>query len=305
MKRNRKETDREHREHGYHSSALLTAKNSLPPVRAVIDHYGLTSRKALSQHFLLDWNMTRRIVRAAGDLRTGTVIEIGAGPGSLTRALLSSGARHVVAIEKDSRFFKALSEIERTWPGQLSVIEADARTMNIARVGEAPRHIVSNLPYHIATSLLVQLLSCRTALFSMTLLFQKEVADRLGAVPRGKHYGRLSVITQWLCVVRQLFNIPPQAFLPPPKVVSTVVNLTPRPEPFAPAAWSALERVTAAAFGQRRKMLRQSLKRLGHGQTEAVCSAAGISPTARAEEIDIAGFCALARAILDVDEQST
>ncbi len=297
MKKNRKGVGREH---GYPSSALLN-ENSLQPLRTVIAHYGLTSRKALSQNFLLDVNMTRRIVRAAGDLRTGTVIEIGAGPGSLTRALLSGGARQVIAIENDSRFLKALFEIANAWPGQLRVIEADARTINIAHVGEAPRHIVSNLPYHIATSLLLQLLRDCTAIFSMTLLFQKEVADRLGAVPRGKHYGRLSVITQWLCVVRSLFNIPPQAFTPSPKVVSTVVNLTPRPEPLAPAAWTALEKVTAAAFGQRRKMLRQSLKRLG--QADTVCSTAGLSPTARAEEIDVAGFCALARAVLEVDKK--
>ena len=291
MKRKGKESGGE--SHESHSSIL----KSLPSIRAVIAHYGLTSYKALGQHFLLDLNMTHRIVRAAGDLRTGTVIEIGAGPGNLTRALLSGGAQQVVAIEYDNRCLSALCDLTRVWPGQLKIILADAMTLNISTIGEYPRHIIANLPYHIAISLLLKFLKNIDAIFSMTLMFQKEVADRLSAVPKEKHYGRLSVITQWLCAVQPLFNVPPQVFKPQPNVVSTVVHLKPRPEPLAPAAWPALEAVTAAAFGQRRKMLRQSLKSLG--QVETVCAAAGLSPTARAEEIDVAGFCALARALLD------
>ncbi|VBB69454.1 SSU rRNA (adenine(1518)-N(6)/adenine(1519)-N(6))-dimethyltransferase [invertebrate metagenome] len=284
------------KDRGYVSPVVLSA-SPLPPVRDVIARYGLTTRKALSQHFLLDQNLTRRIVRAAGDLKTGTVIEIGSGPGSLTRALLAGGVRQVVAVERDSRCLPALAEVATAWPGQLIVLEADAMTVNLAQIGEAPRHIVANLPYHVATSLLLRWLRNIRAITSMTLMFQKEVADRLGATPRGKHYGRLSVITQWLCVVRPLFDLPPQAFTPPPHVTSTVVHLRPRPEPLAPASWPALEAVTAAAFGQRRKMLRQSLKSLG--QAERLCASAHLAPTARAEEIDVAGFCALARAMLD------
>ncbi|KAF0115752.1 MAG: 16S rRNA (adenine1518-N6/adenine1519-N6)-dimethyltransferase [Rhodospirillaceae bacterium] len=266
----------------------------LPPLREIIAEHGLHARKALGQHFLLDLNLTGRIARAAGDLTTGTVLEIGPGPGGLTRAVLEAGARRVVAIEHDPRCLAALAEIAAAWPDRLIVVAADALTINLADLGEAPRHIVANLPYNIATALLLRWLRMLAGLSAMTVMFQKEVAERLSAPPRCKAYGRLSVMTQWLCTVRALFDVSPRAFTPPPRVTSTVVRLEPRPVPLAPASWPALETVTAAAFGQRRKMLRQSLKRLGNAET--LCAAAGLSPTARADEIEVAGFCALARA---------
>ncbi len=278
----------------------MTAAGALPPLRDVIARYGLGARKALGQHFLLDLNLTGRIARAAPDLSQGTIIEIGPGPGGLTRALLSEGAAHLVAIEKDRRCLEALAEIAAAWPGRLQVVEGDALQIDVATLGPAPRQVVSNLPYNISTALLVNWLAALArdpgALSAMTLMFQKEVAERLVAAPRSGAYGRLSVLTQWLCAPRLLFDIPPRAFTPPPKVVSTVVAVTPRPEPLAPASLAVLERVTAAAFGQRRKMLRQSLKSLG-ADTAALLEATGIAPTARAEELSVAEFCALARAV--------
>jgi 16S rRNA (adenine1518-N6/adenine1519-N6)-dimethyltransferase len=272
----------------------------LPPLRDVIARYGLGARKALGQHFLLDLNLTGRIARAAPDLSQGTVIEVGPGPGGLTRALLAEGTTHLVAIEKDRRCLDALAEIAAAWPGRLQVVEGDALQQDITALGPAPRQIVSNLPYNVSTALLVDwlttLASDPNALSAMTLMFQKEVAERLVATPRSGAYGRLSVITQWLCAPRLLFDIPPRAFTPPPKVVSTVVAVTPRADPLAPASLAVLERVTAAAFGQRRKMLRQSLKSLG-GDTAALFEATGIAPTARAEELSVEDFCALARAV--------
>ncbi|MEO5372705.1 MAG: 16S rRNA (adenine(1518)-N(6)/adenine(1519)-N(6))-dimethyltransferase RsmA [Alphaproteobacteria bacterium] len=266
----------------------------LPPLREVIARLGLSARKSLGQHFLLDLNLTGRIARAAGDLSSGTVIEIGPGPGGLTRALLEAGAGRVVAVERDRRCLEALAEVERAFPGRLEVVEADALTVDIAALGAAPRRIVANLPYNISTPLLLRWLRDVGAIAGMTLMFQKEVVERLAAPPRAEGYGRLSVITQWLCEVQPLFDVHPRAFTPPPGVVSTVVSLTPRPQPLAPASFPVLERVTAAAFGQRRKMLRSSLKALG--DAAALCAAAGVDPTARAEEVDVAGFCALARA---------
>jgi len=277
-----------------------SAEPALPPLREVIARHGLGARKALGQHFLLDLNLTGRIARAAPDLSQGTVIEVGPGPGGLTRALLAEGASHLVAIEKDRRCLDALAEIAAAWPGRLQIVEGDALQQDIAALGPAPRQIVSNLPYNISTALLVDWLATVArdpgALSAMTLMFQKEVAERLVAAPRSGAYGRLSVLTQWLCAPRLLFDIPPRAFTPPPKVVSTVVAVTPRAEPLAPASLAVLERVTAAAFGQRRKMLRQSLKSLG-GDTAALFEATGIAPTARAEELAVEDFCALARAV--------
>ncbi|CAA7618477.1 Ribosomal RNA small subunit methyltransferase A [Candidatus Terasakiella magnetica] len=267
----------------------------LPPLRDVIAAHGLEARKSLGQHFLFDLNLTGRIARAAGDLGTGTVIEIGPGPGGLTRALLEAGARKVIAIERDDRAIAIQHEIAAAYPGRLEIIAGDAMEIDTAALGEAPRKIVANLPYNISTVLLLKWLRQVSAFDRMVLMFQKEVVDRLAAEPRSSHYGRLSVITQWLCEVRPLFNIDRRAFTPPPAVTSTVVDLIPRPAPASPARFETLERVTAAAFGQRRKMLRSSLKSLG--DAEGLLEAARLSPTARAEEIPVEGFCALARAL--------
>ncbi len=272
----------------------------LPPLREVIARYGLGARRSLGQHFLLDLNLTRRIARAAGDLTAGTVIEVGPGPGGLTRALLDEGARRVVAIEKDARCLAALAELSAAYPQRLEVVEADALQIDLSRVGSRPRRIVANLPYNIATALLVMWLhrvaADPQAFAGMTLMFQKEVADRLLAQPRSKAYGRLTVLAQWLCDVRPLFDVPRTAFTPPPRVTSTVVSLAPRTAPLAAASLAALERVTAAAFGQRRKMLRQSLRSLDI-ETTRLIEQAGIAATLRAEDLSIEDFCALARAL--------
>ncbi|HUZ74349.1 MAG TPA: 16S rRNA (adenine(1518)-N(6)/adenine(1519)-N(6))-dimethyltransferase RsmA [Stellaceae bacterium] len=265
----------------------------LPPLREVIRRHGLEAKKSLGQNFILDLNLTRRIARAAGPLDDVDVIEIGAGPGGLTRALLAEGARRVVAIERDPRCVAALEELAFRYPGRLTVIAGDALAIDPAPLTLPPRKIVANLPYNIATALLVRWLHDIAAYARLTLMFQKEVAERLAAAPRSAAYGRLSVLTQWLCRVAPVFDIAPAAFVPPPKVVSTVVDLQPRAAPLAPCRIADLERVTAAAFGQRRKMLRQSLKRLG-GDTAALLAQCGIAPTARAEELSVEQFCALA-----------
>jgi 16S rRNA (adenine1518-N6/adenine1519-N6)-dimethyltransferase len=244
----------------------------------------------------LDLNLTRKIARAAGPIASGTIIEIGPGPGGLTRALLLEGANRVVAIEADTRCLDALTEISAAFPGRLEIIAADAMEIDVATIGDAPRRIVSNLPYNIGTALLLRWLESVDAFAGFTLMFQKEVAQRLLARPRGKDYGRLSVLTQWLTDVKRLFDIPATAFTPAPKVTSTMVQITPRAEPLCSADRSCLERITAAAFGQRRKMLRQSLRQIT-ADPQALLGAAAIRDTARAEEIDIAGFCALARAL--------
>jgi len=264
----------------------------LPPLRDVLNAHGLTARKSLGQHFLLDLNLTGRIARAAGNLAVGTTIEIGPGPGGLTRALLDNDARHVIAIERDDRAIAIQNEIMAAYPGRLEIIAADALAVEAATLGEAPRRIVANLPYNISTVLLLAWLRRIDAFESLTLMFQKEVVDRLAAAPRSPDYGRLSVITQWLCDVRPLFNVDKRAFTPPPNVMSTVVQLIPRSQPLAPARMETLEKVTAAAFGQRRKMLRSSLKSLG--PVEDMLAATGIAGTARAEELTVSQFCALA-----------
>ena len=271
--------------------------SELPPLRDVIAAHGLGARKSLGQHFLLDLNLTGRIARGAGNLENGTSIEIGPGPGGLTRALLDAGAAQVIAIERDDRAIAIQNEIAAAYPGRLEIIAGDALEVDCTTLGTAPRRIVANLPYNISTVLLLQWLRQATAFESMTLMFQKEVVDRLAAEPRSPHYGRLSVITQWLCDVRPLFNVDKRAFTPPPAVMSTVVKLVPRAQPLAPARFETMERVTAAAFGQRRKMLRSSLKALGNA--EVLIAAAGITPTARAEELPVEAFCALARAVDD------
>jgi 16S rRNA (adenine1518-N6/adenine1519-N6)-dimethyltransferase len=271
------------------------AEGDLPPLREMIAAYGLAARKSLGQHFLLDLNVTARIARAAGDLSQGTTIEIGPGPGGLTRALLDAGAAQLIGIERDPRAVALLETLASAYPGRLQVLSADALAVDAGSLGTAPRRIVANLPYNIATVLLLRWLRQVASFESLTLMFQKEVVDRLAASPGGKNYGRLSVITQWLCLVKPLFGLPREAFTPPPKVASTVVRLTPRPQPLAPACLATLERVTAAAFGQRRKMLRSSLKALG--DAESLLGQAGLDPTRRAEEIPVEGFCALARAV--------
>lgn len=277
----------------------------LPPLRESIAKYGLGARKALGQHFLLDINLTRRIARSATPLDQGTVIEIGPGPGGLTRGLLEEGARKVIAIEKDSRCLEALQEVAEAYPGRLELIAGDALEIDISQLGEAPRQIIANLPYNVSTALLVQWLALLdkdpSALTAMTLMFQKEVAERLNAVPRSKEYGRLSILTQWLCEIHLLFDVPKQAFTPPPKVISTVAGFRPRPEPLSPAYMPTLERITAAAFGQRRKMLRQSLKSVAQDAISLLADC-GIEETKRAEELSVEEFCALARA---VDQRET
>ncbi len=268
----------------------------LPPLRDVIAQHGLSANRALGQNFLFDLNLTGRIARAAGPLDAGTVIEIGPGPGGLTRALLDHGAKNVIVIERDRRFLPVLAEISAAYPGRLSVIEGDALKVDAAKLGSAPRRIVANLPYNVATPLLLGWLEAGTAFTNLTLMFQKEVAERLLAKPRTKDYGRLSIAAQWRAEVRRLFDIPPRAFTPPPKVTSTVVQLIPRAEPLFPADGAMLERVTAAAFGQRRKMLRQSLRQVSP-QAEEALAEADIEPTQRGEELTIEQFCALARAL--------
>jgi len=268
---------------------------ALPPLREVIARHGLAARKSLGQHFLLDLNLTRRIARAAGDLRGIEVVEIGAGPGGLTRALLETEARRVIAVERDTRCLEALQELAAVFPDRLRIVAGDALALDARALAAAPRAIVANLPYNIATPLLAGWLDDATAFASLTLMFQTEVAERLVAEPRSKSYGRLSVLAQWRCRARRLFDVPARAFTPPPKVNSTVVRLEPYPQPLAPAAASDLATVTAAAFGQRRKMLRASLRRLVPDPLPLL-AAAGILPTARAEELPVEAFCRLARA---------
>ncbi len=262
----------------------------------MIARHGIAARKSLGQNFILDLNLTRRIARAAGPLDSGTTIEIGPGPGGLTRALLDEGAARVVAIERDTRCLAALTELQAHYAGRLELIEGDALALDPAALTPAPRRIVANLPYNIATALLLRWLDRITDYESLTLMFQREVAERLTAAPRSAAYGRLSVLVQWLCEAWILFDIPPRAFTPPPKVTSSVVRLVPRAAPLALADKATLERVTGAAFGQRRKMLRSSLKSLGVA-VEPLLSEAGLAGTARAEELSAAEFCALARAI--------
>ena len=266
----------------------------LPPLRDVIARHGLGARRKLGQNFLLDLNLTGKIARAAGNLTDFTVVEVGPGPGGLTRALLAAGAKQIIGIERATRCIEALAEIGDAFPDRLTVIEGDALAFEIDRLPAGPVKIVANLPYNVATPLLVKWLGEIGRFEGLTLMFQKEVADRLTAPPGSRTYGRLSVLAQWLCQVSPAFDVAPSAFVPPPKVTSTVVNFLPRPEPLAPANQKIMETVTAAAVGQRRKILRASLKSLGV-DSEALCRAAALDPTARAETISVEGFCALAK----------
>ena len=267
----------------------------LSPLREVIARHGIAARKSLGQNFILDLNLTRRIARAAGPLADADVIEVGAGPGGLTRALLAEGARRVVAIERDPRALVALEELAALQGGRLAIVAGDALTLDPAGLARPPRIVVANLPFNIATALLLRWLDGIAEYERLVLMFQREVAERLVAGPREAAYGRLSVLVQWLCEAKILFDVPPSAFVPRPKVTSSVVLLRPRAAPLAPAAKAILERVTASAFGQRRKMLRTSLKTLGL-PVAPLLAAAGVEPTARAEELPVAAFCALARA---------
>lgn len=268
--------------------------DGLPPLRDVIAQYGIAPKKALGQNFLLDLNLTGKIARAAGDLSGMTAVEIGAGPGGLTRALLSHGAARVIAIERDERAIGALAAIGEAYPGRLTIVEADALQFDFSSLsGIGPCRIVANLPYNIGTELLVRWLTIEPwppFYKSMTLMFQREVAERIIAEPGGSAYGRLSVLAGWRCQARILFDVPAQAFSPPPKVTSAVVHLTPREAP-ASVELKRLERVTRLAFGQRRKMLRQSLKQIGG---EALLSRAEIGPTRRPETLSIDEFVRLA-----------
>jgi len=274
----------------------MDAVEALAPLRETIATHGLDARKRFGQHFLLDLNLTRRIARAAAPLDEGTVIEVGPGPGGLTRALLLEGARHVVAVELDARAFGPLLELQAAAGGRLDLIESDALKVEPRDLGPAPRRIVANLPYNVSTVLLVRWLHAASDLTDMVLMFQREVVDRLVAEPRTKDYGRLSVLAQHVCEVRRLFDVAPTAFVPPPKVTSAVARLTPRPQGDRLADPRPLERVTAAAFGQRRKMLRGSLSGI-YADPVATLERLGLQPTARAEELSVDDFVRLADAL--------
>ncbi len=267
----------------------------LPPLRTVIAQAQLDAKKSLGQNFLLDLNLTAKIVRAAGNLEGVHVVEVGPGPGGLTRPLVESACASVTAIERDDRAVAALQPLVIAANGKLTLIADDALKADYLTLVPAPRAIIANLPYNIATPLLLGWLEHITQFHSLTLMFQKEVADRLVAGAGTSSYGRLSVLAQWLAYTEKCFDLPPSAFTPPPKVTSSVVHLRPRPRTDS-VSMKMMERVTAAAFGQRRKMLRQSLKSLGVAP-EPLLEAAGIAGTARAEDIDVAGFVRLAQAL--------
>jgi len=268
----------------------------LPPLRQVIAEHGLSASRALGQNFLLDLNLTAKIARAAAPLAGYTVYEVGPGPGGLTRALLAEGADRVVAVERDPRCIAALQGLLAAYPGRLELLQADALAVVEDEIlGTGPARLVANLPYNIATPLLLKWLARPARFASITVMLQREVAERLAAPPGSRTYGRLSVAAQWRMQVRRLFDLPPRAFVPAPKVTSTVVELVPRDRPVALAEPAFLERVTQAAFGQRRKMLRAALRTLGTDPLPLL-AAAGIAPERRAEELTVAEFCALAEA---------
>ena len=277
----------------------MTRIDGLPPLRSVIAEHGLSARKSMGQNFLLDLNLTAKIARQVGDLAGSDILEIGPGPGGLTRGLLAEGARRVLAVEKDRRCLPALAQIADAYPGRLEVIEGDALAIDpLARL-TPPIRIAANLPYNIGTELLVRWLTPDAwppVWQSLTLMFQREVAQRIVAAPGSKAYGRLAILAQWRCDARIAMDLPPQAFIPAPKVSSAVVHLTALPAPRFPADAQVLSRVVAMAFNQRRKMLRSCLRGLGPG-IEDLLQASGIDPTARAEEIGLEAFCALARQI--------
>ncbi|SNS71617.1 16S rRNA (adenine(1518)-N(6)/adenine(1519)-N(6))-dimethyltransferase RsmA [Antarctobacter heliothermus] len=277
----------------------MSAIDTLPPLSEVIKRHQLSARKSLGQNFLLDLNLTARIARVAGDLSQTDVLEVGPGPGGLTRGLLAEGARRVLAVEKDARCLPALAEISEAYPGRLEVIEGDALEVDSAAHLTPPYAICANLPYNVGTELLVRWLTppeWPPAWQSLTLMFQKEVAERIVAEPGSKAYGRLALLAQWRCDARIALTLPPGAFTPPPKVSSAVVHLTALPAPRFEADPKVLERVVAAAFNQRRKMLRAALKSLSP-QIQDHLAEAGIAPTERAERVPLEQFCALARSL--------
>jgi 16S rRNA (adenine1518-N6/adenine1519-N6)-dimethyltransferase len=279
----------------------VSAIDSLPPLREVIAVHGLSAKKSLGQNFLLDLNLTAKIARAAGDLADADVLEIGPGPGGLTRGLLAEGARRVLAVEKDARCLPALAEIAAAYPGRLEVINADALDLDPRDRLTPPIKIVANLPYNVGTELLTRWLDPpRWPPYweSLTLMFQREVAERIVAHPGSKAYGRLAILAQWRCEARIVMELPPEAFTPPPKVRSAVVHLSALPSPRYPADARILQAVVAKAFNQRRKMLRASLKGLKPDIEDRLLSA-GIKPTDRAETVDLERFCALARLLED------
>lgn len=272
--------------------------DDLPPLRDVIQRHGLSARKSLGQNFLLDLNLTSKIARSAGDLTACDVLEVGPGPGGLTRGLLASGARKVVAVEKDERCLPALAEIAEAYPGRLTVLHGDALEMDLVKHLDPPVKIAANLPYNVGTALLTRWLDppqWPPFWTSLTLMFQKEVAERIVARPGSKAYGRLSLLAEWRTEAQIVMDLPPQAFTPPPKVRSAVVHLVARPEPLYPADPKTLRDVVARAFQQRRKMMRASLK--GYPDIEIALKKADIDPKSRAETIDLERFCALARAL--------
>lgn len=271
------------------------SEDGLPPLREVIARHGLDARKSLGQNFLFDLNLTRRIARSAAPLDGSTIVEIGPGPGGLTRALLLEGARKVVAVEKDARALPALQEIAAFYPGRLEIVEADALHYDWAAHIEGDAKIVANLPYNIATPLLTGWLTGKWPPWfsSLTLMFQKEVAERIVAAPGSEAYGRLAIISQWCATAKKLFDIDRRAFTPPPKITSSVVQLVPRPERLPACNVAILEKVTAAAFGQRRKMLRSSLKSLGP-DTARMLDDLGIDANLRAEQLAVADFARIA-----------
>lgn len=277
----------------------MSAIDSLPPLREVIETHQLLARKSLGQNFLLDLNLTAKIARQAGDLTGCDVLEIGPGPGGLTRGLLVEGARKVLAVEKDSRCIPALAEVAAAYPGKLEVIEGDALEVNPLTHLTPPIRIAANLPYNVGTELLVRWLTPKAwppFWQSLTLMFQREVAERIVAQPGTKAYGRLALLAQWRADARIVLSLPPEAFSPPPKVHSAVVHLTALEEPRFPADPGTLNKVVAAAFNQRRKMLRASLKSVSP-DIEDHLNAAGIPPTERAEQVSLEAFCALARSV--------
>ena len=275
----------------------MPAADKLPPLRDVIAAHDLAPKKSLGQNFLFDLNLTAKIARAAGEAEGGTFYEVGPGPGGLTRALLGEGADKVIAVERDARCLPALEEIAAAYPGRLQIISDDALELDEAGILPRGSRIAANLPYNVGTAILIKWLTAESwppVWASLTLMFQKEVAQRITARPGTEHYGRLSVLAQWRCTAKLLFDVNRGAFVPPPSVTSSIVRLEPRAQPLAPCALADLEKITAASFGQRRKMLRQSLKALGG---EALAEKAGIDPTARPEDLTIEQFAALARAL--------
>jgi 16S rRNA (adenine1518-N6/adenine1519-N6)-dimethyltransferase len=266
-----------------------------PPLRDVIEKFGLNAKKSLGQHFLLDENLCARIARQAGDLAGRHVIEVGPGPGGLTRALLATEAATVTAVEIDPRACAAITELQADHPDRLRLIQGDALTMDLAALVPGPRHIVANLPYNVGTPLLVQWLRQAASWERLTLMFQLEVAERICAPPSTPAYGRLGVLAQFSCEADVALRIPPAAFTPPPSVTSAIVVLRPRASLPPPALFKAMERLTAAAFGQRRKMLRGALRGLGG---EALLAAAGINGERRAETLSVEELARLAAALL-------